>query len=238
MQDFSGQVVLITGGTGNLGAPVARAFAQAGARVALLDRDADKQRTLFPDWVGESPHTLAAPVDLMDPAQTAQVVAKLVASYGRIDVLVNTVGGYRAGDPAHELDLKTWDLMHNLNARTTLVACQAVIPTMLAQGHGKIVNVAARAGLGGTANHAAYAAAKAAVIRLTESMSAELRAQGINVNSVLPGTIDTEDNRAAMPKADRSKWVASESLAEVIGFLASAGARDIHGVALPVYGLG
>ena len=238
MQDFHGQVVLIPGGTGNLGAAGARAFAAAGARVALLDRDADKQRGLFPDWIDSPDHALAAPVDLMDPDDTAGVVAKLGARYGRIDVLVNTVGGYRAGDPVHELDLATWDLMLNLNARTTLITCRAVLPTLLAQGRGKIINVAARAGLSGSANHAAYAASKAAVIRITESMSAEVKAQGVNVNCVLPGTIDTEDNRAAMPKADRSRWVTPQSLAEVIGFLASDAARDIHGAAIPVAGLG
>ena len=238
MMDFRGQVVLITGGTGNLGAPVARAFAQAGAQVALLDRDPAKQAALFPEWGASSPHLMLAPVDLLDPDATTAAVHQVVSRLGRIDVLVNTVGGYRAGKPVHEMDLAVWDLMLNLNARTTLLACRAVIPQMLAQGRGKIVNVAARAGLAGTANHAAYAASKAAVIRLTESLSAELKARGINVNCVLPGTIDTADNRAAMPNADRSLWVAPESLAEVIGFLASEAARDVHGVALPVYGLG
>jgi NAD(P)-dependent dehydrogenase (short-subunit alcohol dehydrogenase family) len=128
--------------------------------------------------------------------------------------------------------------MLDLNARSTLVMCKAAIPTMLSQGSGKIVNVAARAGLAGSANHAAYSAAKAAVMRLTESIAAEVREKGLNVNCVLPGTIDTPDNRAAMPKADTNKWVKPESLADVILFLASNAARYIHGVSLPVYGLG
>jgi NAD(P)-dependent dehydrogenase (short-subunit alcohol dehydrogenase family) len=238
MGEFTGQVVMVTGGTGNLGGTVARAFAEAGAKVVVVDRDAEKQRISFADWANSPDHWLAAPVNLLDEEAAHQTVTQAVERFGRIDVLVNTVGGYEAGKPVHELDLATWDLMLNLNARSTLVMCKATIPTMLAQGSGKIVNVAARGALAGSANHAAYAAAKAAVVRLTESMAAEVREAGINVNCVLPGTIDTPDNRAAMPKADTRKWVKPESLAAVILFLASAGARDIHGASLPVYGLG
>lgn len=238
MGEFVGQVVMVTGGTGNLGGPVARAFAATGAKVVVVDRNAEKQRELFPDWVDSPDVWLAAPVDVTNEAEAAAVVAQAVARFGRLDVLVNTVGGYRAGKPVHELDLATWDLMMNLNARSTLVMCKAAISVMLTQGRGKIVNVAARAGLAGSANHAAYAAAKAAVIRLTESMAAEVREQGINVNCILPSTIDSPDNRAAMPKADTRKWVQPEAMAATILFLASAAAHDLHGVALPVYGLG
>ncbi len=237
MADFTGQVVMVTGGTGNLGGPVARAFAAAGARVVVVDRNAQKQRDRFPEWVDAADHWLAAPVNVMDEAEGTACVTATVTRFGRLDVLVNTIGGYRAGDPVHELDLATWDLMLNLNARSTLVMCKAALRPMLAQGSGKIVNVAARAALAGSANHAAYAAAKAATVRLTESMAAEVRARGINVNCILPSTIDSPENRAAMPKADPAKWVAPESMAEVILFLASPAARDIHGAALPVYGL-
>lgn len=234
---FDGQVVMVTGGTGNLGGPVALAFAAAGAKVVVVDRNAEKQRARFPEWVDATDYLLAAPVDVTLESDATQTVAQAVERFGRVDVLVNTVGGYRAGKPVHELDLETWDLMFNLNARSTLVMCKAVIPTMLSQGRGKIINVAARAGLAGSANHAAYSASKAAVMRLTESMAAELRDRGINVNCVLPSIIDSADNRAAMPKADTRKWVKPESLAETILFLASEAARDIHGVSMPVYGL-
>ncbi len=233
---FRGDVVIVTGGTGNLGGPVARAFATAGAKVVVVDRDPAKQQQLYADWRDHADVWLAAPVDIMDPAAAQAVVAQTVARFGRVDVLVNTVGGYRAGKPVVEMDMATWDLMLDLNARTTLVMCQAVLPIMQEQGAGKIVNVAARAALAGSANHAAYAASKAAVVRLTESMAAEVGSKGINVNCVLPGTIDTPDNRAAMPKADPAKWVQPESLAGVILFLASAAAWDVQGVALPVDG--
>ena len=229
---------MVTGGTGNLGGPTARAFANAGAKVIVVDRNAEKQHERFPDWVGSPNFWLAAPVNVTDASEAAQTVAQAVNRFGRLDVLVNTIGGYQAGKPVHEMDLATWDLMMDLNARSTLVMCQAVIPTQLSQGSGKIVNVAARGGLAASANHAAYSASKAAVIRLTESIAAEVRDKGINANCILPGTIDTAENREAMPKANRRKWVQPESLAEVILFLASDAARDIHGAAIPVYGLG
>ena len=234
--DFQGQVVMVTGGTGNLGGPVARAFAASGAHVVVVDRDPAKQQQIFADWRDHPDHGLAAPVDVADAASVRATVDQVLARFGRVDVLVNTVGGYRAGTPVAELDLDDWDLMIQVNARSTLVMCRAVLPTMLAQGQGKIVNVAARSALAGSANHAAYAASKAAVVRMTESMAAEVGSKGINVNCVLPGTIDTPANRAAMPKADTNKWVTPESLAGVILFLASAAARDVQGVALPVEG--
>ena len=136
----------------------------------------------------------------------------------------------------HEVPIDTWDFLLNLNARSVFIACKKVIPYMIRQGSGKIVNVAARPGLEGQAGMAAYSASKSAVIRLTESMSAELKDQGINVNCIIPGTIDTPQNREAIPEADYSKWVTPESLAEVILFLSSNAARDVHGAALPVYG--
>lgn len=234
---FEGNVVIVTGGTGNLGGAVARAFAAQGAHVVLADRNAEKQRAQFPEWVDSGEHWLAAPVDVTDPVAAAQVVSQTVKRFGRVDVLVNTVGGYRAGETVDEMEIDTWDLMLTLNARSAFAMCQAVTPVMREQASGKIVSVAARAGLAGSAKHSAYAASKAAVIRLTESLSAEVKGRGINVNCVLPSIIDTPENREAMPKADVSRWVAPESLAEVILFLASHAARDVHGAALPVYGL-
>jgi NAD(P)-dependent dehydrogenase (short-subunit alcohol dehydrogenase family) len=153
-----------------------------------------------------------------------------------LDVLVNTVGGFRAGTPVHETPVETWDSMMSLNARTAFVVSQAVVPLMMGQGRGVIIHIGARPGLKGAANAAAYSASKAAVIRLTESLSAELRDSGINVNCIVPGTIDTPQNREAMPNADPRRWVAPDSLADVILFLASPAARDIHGATIPVYG--
>jgi NAD(P)-dependent dehydrogenase (short-subunit alcohol dehydrogenase family) len=125
-----------------------------------------------------------------------------------------------------------------MNARTVFIASSAVIPIMLERGAGKIINVGARAALKGSRRAAAYSASKSAIMRLTESMSAELKTGGINVNCILPGTIDTPENRKEMPKADTSKWVTPQALADAILFLASDTARAIHGASIPVYGTG
>ena len=221
---------------GNLGNAVARAFLDAGANLVLVDRSPDRLPLLFPDIVDSPDHFLATSVDSTDPDAFRLMVARAVERFGRLDLLVNTVGGFRAGAPLHETPLETLDFLFNLNARTMFIASQAVIPTMLAQGTGKIVNVAARFGLVGGKNMAAYSASKSAVIRLTESMAAELKGDGINVNCILPGTIDSPKNRLDMPGADHSRWVKPESLADVILFLASSAARDIHGASVPVHG--
>jgi len=238
MFDFSNRVVIVTGAAGNLGSAVARAFQAAGAKLVLVDRTADRLPRLFPDLVDSPNHFLATSIDLTSADAVETMVDETVKRFGRIDVLVNTAGGYRAGTPVHETPFETWDFMLNLNARTVFFASRAVIPHMLRQGSGRIVSVAARAALKGGAKMAAYSVSKSAVMRLTESMAAELKKEGINVNCVLPGTIDTPQNRQAMPNADHNRWVKPEAIADVILFLASDAARVVQGAAIPVYGKG
>ncbi|MES1263958.1 MAG: SDR family NAD(P)-dependent oxidoreductase, partial [Peristeroidobacter soli] len=162
---------------------------------------------------------------------------EVFARFGRIDVLCNIAGGFRMGPPVHETPADMWKLMMELNAGTLLHSVQAVVPRMLEGGGGRIVNIGAGAGQAGKANMGAYSAAKSAVIRLTESMAAELREKNINVNCILPSIIDTPQNRADMPDADPGRWVLPGDLASVIVFLCSPAARAIHGAALPVSGL-
>jgi NAD(P)-dependent dehydrogenase (short-subunit alcohol dehydrogenase family) len=231
-------VVIITGAVGNLGLATARAFQTAGARTVLVDRSVDRVRDTFPDLVDSEDHLLAGGVDLSDAASLARLIEGTLARFGRIDTLVHTVGAFRGGKPVHETELSDWDLLWNVNLRTTLLCCRAVIPQMLKQGRGKIVNVASRDGLEGSAGYAAYSASKAAVLRLTESLADELKASHINVNCILPGTIDTPQNRAAQPAADFSKWVEPSAIADVILFLASDASRAINGAAVPVFGRG
>jgi NAD(P)-dependent dehydrogenase (short-subunit alcohol dehydrogenase family) len=234
MFDFGGQVVLVTGAVGNLGQAVARAFLAAGARLVLVDRAADRLPNLFPDLASSPDHFLATAVDLTDGDAVQAMAAETVRRLGRVDVLVNAAGGYRGGQPVHETPPETWNFLFDLNAGTLLNVVRAVVPHMLAQGGGKIVNVAAQGALQGRAKNGPYSAAKSAVLRLTESMSAELKGSGINVNCVLPGTIDTPQNRQAMPKADFGKWTPSGAIADVILFLASDAARAVHGAAIAV----
>jgi NAD(P)-dependent dehydrogenase (short-subunit alcohol dehydrogenase family) len=156
---------------------------------------------------------------------------------GAIDTLVNVAGGFTMGEAVHETSDATWQHMLDLNSRTVLNMARAVVPHLLAARRGHIVNVAARAGLRGSARMAAYAASKSVVIRLTEALADELKEQGVNVNCVLPSIIDTARNRADMPNADHSRWVRPADLAKVIAFLVSDDARAIHGAAIPVEGL-
>ncbi len=234
--DFSDQVVAITGAAGNLGVATARAFQTANARLVLLDRAADRLPQLFPELAASPNHYLAGGVDVNDADAINDVVAETLKRFGRVDALVNTAGGYRAGTRLHETPPDDWDFLMNLNGRSVFTVSRAFIPPMLKQGSGKIVNIASRGALAGDAGSGIYSASKSVVIRLTESLAAELKEHGINVNCILPGLIDTPPNRAAMPKADFSKWVTPEVLANVILFLCSESAAAIHGAALPVYG--
>jgi NAD(P)-dependent dehydrogenase (short-subunit alcohol dehydrogenase family) len=236
MTSLNDAVVLITGSAGNLGMAVARRLLAAEARLALIDRSADRLARLYPDLVDSPRCALIGGVDLTDVTTVERAAADAVERLGRIDALVNTAGGYRAGTAVVETPLDDWDFLFNLNARSLFLVCRAVVPHLKAAGRGRIVNVGSRAGLHGDPNAALYCASKAVVIRLTESLAAELKENGINVNCVLPGMIDTPQNRQGIPGADFSRWVSPESLADVIHFLLSDAARDISGAALPVFG--
>lgn len=235
MQSFS-RVVIITGAVGNLGAATARAFQLAGQRTVLVDRWQEKLQAAFSGVADSGEHLLAGGVDLYEPKSLAKLVDDTLSRFGRIDALVHTVGAWRAGKPVYEDDLANWDFLFNVNLRTTLLCCRAVIPQMLKQGRGKIINIASRDGLKGSAGYAAYSASKSAVLRLTESLADEVKASNINVNCVLPSTIDTPQNRAAQPDADFSKWVEPSAIADVILFLASDASRAISGASIPVFG--
>jgi NAD(P)-dependent dehydrogenase (short-subunit alcohol dehydrogenase family) len=226
---FADRTVMITGASGNLGRAVARAFAQLGARLVLLD--------LKRNEVEESDTRLFLETNLFDADSVEVVVKRALERFGRIDVLCNIAGGFRMGPPVHETTDAEWDFLFDINARSVVYTARAVVPHMVKAGGGRIVNVGAFAAQRGAAAMGAYVASKSAVIRLTETMAAELRDKHINVNCVLPTVIDTPENRAAMPEADPRRWVAPQDLAAVIVFLASDAARAVHGAALPVAGL-
>ncbi len=232
------KVAIITGAVGNLGAATARLFQNQGARTVLVDRSQERVTEAFKTLADSPDHVLAGGIDLTDPVSLSKLMEQTTERFGRVDILVNTVGGYRGGKPVHETELADWDFLFGINLRTTLLCCKTVIPAMLKQSSGKIINIAGRDALAGSADYAAYSASKSAVLRLTESLAAELKASNINVNAIMPGTIDTPQNRAAVPNGEYAKWVPPEAIAEVIAFLASDASRAINGAALPVYGKG
>lgn len=238
MVDFSDKVVVITGAAGNLGRAVVHAFEAQGARLVLLDRKEGRLKEIFPTISRLDKHLLIDGVDMASQESVNDAISKAISFHGHVDVLVNTVGGYQAGTPVHETPIETMEFLMDLNARTTFLSCQAAIPHMLKAGGGKIINIGARQGTKGLAKSGVYAMSKSAVLRLTESLSAELKREGINVNAVLPGTIDTPANRKAMPDADLSRWVTPQAISEVILFLASDSASAVHGALIPVFGTG
>jgi NAD(P)-dependent dehydrogenase (short-subunit alcohol dehydrogenase family) len=233
---FDGKVVLVAGGTGGLGRAVSLAFLEAGAKVVVTYR-AQEQFNALKTAAGKADSELEGySVDVTDEAAVRQLVEKIVAKHRRLDVMVNTVGGYAGGTKLWELETKVFDQMLALNLRSGYALSRAAVRAMLKEGHGAIVNVAAKAALDHAAGAAAYAASKSAAVALLDSLAADLRGTGVRVNTILPSIIDTEANRKAMPKADFAKWPKPEDIARVILFLCSDDARVIHGAAIPVFG--
>lgn len=235
--NFENQIVLITGANGNLGSAVARAYADAGASLILLGRSRERVEQALPDLQGHKSVLIAPGTDVTDPQSIEKMVQIALTHYGRIDILANTVGGYHGGSAIHEMDVKAWDHMLDLNARSAFLISRAIIPVMLKAGAGKIIHTASRAAVAGSRGAGSYAASKAALVSLTDTLALELKGGGINVNCILPGTIDTPENRQAMPKADHSRWVKPEAIARIFLFLSSADAALLHGAHLPAYGL-
>lgn len=235
MSEFSKTVVLVTGAAGNLGQAVAQGFAAQGAHLALLDINAEGIDKTIAVCEGQA-SARGFSTNLIDPAAVEATIGEVLAVFGRIDVLANIAGGFTMGPLIQDTEDRDWDFMMNLNLRSVFNTCRLVVPVMLEHGGGRIINVSARAAEKGKGRMGPYCASKAGVITLTESLAAENRFDNINVNCILPGTVDTPQNREAMPDADFSRWVPPEALADVVMFLASQAARCVTGAAIPVYG--
>jgi len=237
MNELKDKVAIISGAGGALGSVVAQRLHHSGAKLALIDRNEENLQKIVQEHGIPNGESLLGAVDLTQSAEIAAFMEQVVAQFGKVDVLVNVAGGFVYSGAVHEMKFEDWDAMLTINAKTAFLLSAIVAKQMVTQGSGgRIVMVGARAALKGDAGLSAYCASKAAVLRLTESMAAELLEHHITVNAVLPSTIDTPANRKSMPDADFEKWVKPESLADVIAFLASEAARDISGAAIPVYG--
>lgn len=236
--ELNGKVAVISGAGGNLGLAVLRRLHEHGVKLALIDRKEESLRLRLREAGIDDSKVLIGALDLTQKRQAIdEFIQQVVAQHGRVDILVNVAGGFRVGGPVHEMDEEIWDFMMNINAKTAFLLSAAVARVMVARkSSGRIVNIASRAALVGGAAISGYSASKSALLRLTESMAAELISFGINVNAIMPSVIDTPQNRSTEPNADYSKWVTPESLADVVCFLASDAARDISGASLPVFG--
>lgn len=232
----SEKVVLVAGGTGALGHAVSRAFLADGARVAVTYRSQAEFAALKDAAGAESALIEGDAVDITDAQAVETFVGVILTRHGRLDAMVNTVGGYAGGLKVWETSPEIFNRMLDLNLRSGYTLARAVVPVMLQQGSGAIVNVAAKAAVDHAAGAGAYAASKAAAVAMMDSLAADLKGTGVRVNSILPSIIDTEANRKAMPGADFAKWPKPAEIARVILFLCSPAAQLIHGASVPVYG--
>ena len=230
MTDFNGKVAIVTGASGLLASGVIPVLRERGARLVLTCGD-DQLRRNLPDMDTAEDCLCLPNVDLSDEAAAAQVAEAALDRFGGIDILVNIVGGWDAGQPVGEMSLATWQTMLRLNATTAFLMSRAAIPALL-DGGGSIINIGARPGLRASGHDAAYAASKAALLRLTESLSEEYKRQGIRVNAVMPSAIVPEAAYAADPESG----VTPRQIGEVIAFLASDAGQIIRGAIIPAYG--
>ena len=236
MFDYKGKIILVTGAAGNLGNAVVEEYLKANGTVVAVDRQTGRLDDNFESIDTSAKLHIFNGVDLTDRQAVMSLADDVRDQVGLVGIVVNTVGGFTAGDPIHELPMQTLQRMIDLNIKTFLNTSAGFIPHLIEKQGGKIITIGSRSSLSGGAQTGAYAAAKSALLRMTESMAAELKTSNIQANCVIPSTIDTPENRQAMPKADYSKWVKPEKIAQSILFLTSPAADAISGIALPVYG--
>jgi NAD(P)-dependent dehydrogenase (short-subunit alcohol dehydrogenase family) len=230
---LNGKVVAITGGFGSLGLATAQLFAERGARVALIGRGGAPDAAALPAALAGA--LCLGGVDLVDAQAAERAFGTLHERLGGLDALVNVAGAFR-WETIGEGDVRTWDLMFDLNVKTALNATKAALPFLLKSAAGRVVNIGAGAGLKAGLGMGAYAASKSGVARLTEALAEEVKDKGVTVNAILPSIIDTPPNRADMPNADFTRWVQPREIAAVIAFLLGAEAQAVTGALIPVNG--
>jgi len=233
-----GKVAIISGATGALGRVVTKQVLALGMKVAIPYRSEERLKEMIAFLGGGSENFLVFPAKVTSEAEMNPFVASVLDKWGRIDILLNLAGGYRGGKDIWETPLDDFEDMFESNFLSTLVCCRAVLPTMIKQNYGRIVNVAARPAVEKRyrARSGAYAVSKAAVAVLTETLAEECKKTDVTVNAIMPSTMDTMQNRLAMPQSDFSKWVSLEDVAKVILFLASDDSKVTSGSLVPVYG--
>jgi len=230
------RVVLISGATGALGSAVTRRFARTEARLALTGRSEQKLERLVAEVGLPAESVFTAPANVTQADGVRDLVEAIVARFERVDVLLNTVGGWSGGKPVGETPVEEWDRLLALNLRSAFLLSRAVLPLMLESGWGRIVHVSSKTAVAPRARQAGYAVAKMGVITLTEVIAAEVKGTGVTANVILPSIIDTPANRKMMPKADPRKWVEPERIAATMRFLCSDDAASINGARIPIYG--
>ena len=231
MSELQNQVVLITGAKGGLGTYVTNAFLAAGATVIGSSKSIRNSDFAHANFV-------AMPADLTDPQGACRLSDCVVGRFQKMDALVHVMGGFAGGASIAETDDGTWERMMNLNLKSAFHILRAAIPAMRQAGRGRIVAIGSRQALEPQPGISAYSASKAALVSLVRTAALENKDAGITANVILPGTMNTEANRQADPRADTSAWVPPEEVAALAAFLASEAGASITGAAIPVYGKG
>jgi NAD(P)-dependent dehydrogenase (short-subunit alcohol dehydrogenase family) len=233
---FSGKTAIVTGGTGALGSVCAEHLFNAGLNIAI-PYNSEKSLANIPKRVAQFPDKfLTIKTDLTVEDQVESLVAQVVKRFGTIDYLVNTAGGYAGGNTIDEVTLDDWEGIMNLNVRTAFLICRSSLRQMRKQGFGRIVNIASMHAVSPSAKKGPYAVSKRAVITLTETIAEETKGTGITANAIAPSTIVTEANKQSMPKADFSKWVTPQEIAQLILYLCSDEAKSVSGNVVKMYG--
>lgn len=238
MQLLEGRVAIVTGGSGALGRAVTEHFLVSGARVAV-PYIIDAEIPLLNQRLGgrfPSSQVMTIKCDIGTEDQVAKLAEEVARAWGKVDILVNLVGGFWGGKPVSETTLAEWQSMFDLNLKPTFLCCRAMVPVMKRNSYGRIVSVTSRTGLTGAGDFAAYAVAKGTIKTFTASLAEEVLADNIMVNAIAPSTIDTEANRKAMPKAKHENWVKPEDIARTIAYLCSEECCVTSGAVVPVYG--
>lgn len=228
-ETLQGQVAIVTGADGGLGTPVTKALLAAGATVVGIARSINA-------GAAHDGHFHPVSANLVDREEVASLVARLAEQFGKIDILVHVMGGFAGGASVAETDDATWQRMMDMNLNAAFYMLRAVIPAMRRGEHGRIIAIGSRQAVQPAANVAAYSASKAALLSLVQTVALENKDKNIRANVILPGTMDTAANRAAMPKANFDKWVKTEHVAELVLLLAGEAGGEITGAAIPIYG--
>ena len=226
---LSGKIVLITGGTGALGSVVSQRMVREKASVGISFRS-EQELSGLPPETKES--VTALKTDVTNEQSVQKLFEAMIQKYKRIDILINTVGGFVPSKHLEEVSLQEWDLMMNLNLRTSFLCTREALRRMKGQAYGRIVNISAMAGIFPTTGRAAYAVSKAGVSLMTDIVGREYKGTGITVNAIAPSIIATRANKASMPNEDFAKWVTPESIADIICYLCSEPAGSITGTTI------
>ncbi len=244
--DLTGRVALVTGGNGGIGLGMARGLAGAGATVVVAARNREKSEAAVASLAALGVKSVFVPIDVADAASCKAAVGRAVEQFGRLDILVNNAG-MSVRKPPEEYEIAEWQQVLNTNLTGSFACCQAVYPVMKQNGGGKIINIGSMMAIFGAAYAAAYAASKGAIVQLTKSLATAWAKDNIQVNTVMPGWIDTELTIAArqqvsglheriLRRTPAGRWGIPEDLAGIAVFLASPASDFVTGTAIPVDG--